>query len=217
MANLLFNQFDGNSYSSYYGDINPSINKELNFNQNRLTNIGDPIADEDAVSKKYFNNTIVNLGFQKITIGRIVLDHLLNDSGQLGINAQDIPLEILQKAFYLELNYKNIIFESIPSGSTLGIVCGGFGSIFSESDTGIYGVPQPSDPTPAINIPILIPFRGQKIYKYKSNNWGLEKQFSDITLISSKESKINWIWFVIGRNYYCSGEVEVNLIYSLQY
>lgn len=52
MANLLFNQFDGNSYSSYYGDINPSINKELNFNRNRLTNVGDPVDNNDVVNLK---------------------------------------------------------------------------------------------------------------------------------------------------------------------
>lgn len=58
MANLLFNQFDGNSYSSYYGDINPSINKELNFNGNRLTNVGEPINDNDAITKLYLSKTI---------------------------------------------------------------------------------------------------------------------------------------------------------------
>lgn len=214
MASLLFNQFDGNSYSSYYGDISPSINKELNFNRNRLTNIGDPIADEDAISKKYFNNTIVNWGLQKITIGRIVLDHLLNDRGKLGINAQDIPFEILQKTLYLELNFKNIIFESIPSGYTIGLVCG---NTFSEKYLGIYGIPKPSDPVPSINLSISTPFTGQKIYDYYDNNWALEKGFSNIILRSSKKSDMNWLYFSIGENYYCSGEVEINLIYSLQY
>ena len=56
MANLLFNQFDGNSYSSYYGDINPSINKELNFNRNRLTNIGEPIKGQDSATKNYVDS-----------------------------------------------------------------------------------------------------------------------------------------------------------------
>ena len=67
MANLLFNQFDGNSYSSYYGDINPSINKELNFNQNRLTNIGQPVNNSDAASKEYVDNSIL-LKVQKMLV-----------------------------------------------------------------------------------------------------------------------------------------------------
>ena len=58
MANLLFNQFDGNSYSSYYGDVPPSINKELNFNGNRLTNVGEPVNDNDAITKLYLSKAI---------------------------------------------------------------------------------------------------------------------------------------------------------------
>lgn len=58
MSNLIFNSFDGNSYSSYYGDINPSINKELNLNQNKITNLGTPVNNLDAATKKYVDEKI---------------------------------------------------------------------------------------------------------------------------------------------------------------
>ena len=80
----------------------------------------------------------------------------------MGINAQDIPFEILQKTLYLELNFKNIIFESIPSGYTIGLVCG---NTFSEKYLGIYGIPKPSDPVPPINLSVSTPFTGQGIYE----------------------------------------------------
>lgn len=61
MPNLLFNQFDGNSYSSYYGDINPSINKELNLNENRITNLPTPVSNFEPATKEYVDgNTFVS-------------------------------------------------------------------------------------------------------------------------------------------------------------
>lgn len=56
MPNLLFNQFDGNSYSSYHGDINPSINKELNLNGNKIFNLSNPTNSKDAATKEYVDN-----------------------------------------------------------------------------------------------------------------------------------------------------------------
>lgn len=57
MANLLFNQFNGNSYSSYYGDINPSINKELNLNGNRIVNLPSPSTPSEPATKQYVDGT----------------------------------------------------------------------------------------------------------------------------------------------------------------
>lgn len=74
MANLLFNQFDGNSYSSYYGDISPSINKELNFNRNRLTNVGEPINDNDAITKFYLSKAIKKT--EVYTFNNVVTDYI---------------------------------------------------------------------------------------------------------------------------------------------
>lgn len=53
MSNLLFNQFDGNSYSSYYGDINPPINKELNLNGNKIMNLPIPAFNSEPATKRY--------------------------------------------------------------------------------------------------------------------------------------------------------------------
>lgn len=217
MANLLFNQFDGNSYQSYYGDINPSINKELNFNQNRLTNIGNPTSDNDAISKIYLESITNNLETKKITVGRLILNNLLNDTGQLSINSQDIPLEILQKSWSLELLFKNIVFESIPSNSNLYLICGSSAS----QGYGLSDVPQYSDPTPSITVSYILPFYALSIYQFYENEYGLTKSFGIagtnylVSITSSKAANISWLRFYIGRNYYCSGEIEINLKYSL--
>lgn len=98
MPNLIFNQFDGDSYSSYYGDINPLINKELNFNQNKLTNIQTPEAEYDAANKIYCDSIKTELKFQKFTIGRVIFDHALNEKLYINYDCQDIPLKSLKNS-----------------------------------------------------------------------------------------------------------------------
>lgn len=112
MANLLFNQFDGNSYSSYYGDINPSINKELNFNRNRLTNIADPTNDGDAVNLKKLKEITLSYGEKHYFSANIngSFDYRRSFTQSISDNEGNTTFE--EGHSFIWLNYTSTIYHS---------------------------------------------------------------------------------------------------------
>ena len=92
MPNLLFNQFDGNSYSSYYGDINPSINKELNLNGNKIINLPTPASNSEPATKEYVDNRAGKKLIESVNIAG-TLDYINNEA---------------EKSFTKELNLSTV-------------------------------------------------------------------------------------------------------------
>lgn len=112
MANLLFNQFDGNSYSSYYGDISPSINKELNFNRNRLTNVGDPINEEDAVNLKKLQRITLSYGEKHYFSANIHGDFDYKNDFSQPISDTDGNSAFEEGHSFIFLNYTSTIYHT---------------------------------------------------------------------------------------------------------
>lgn len=112
MANLLFNQFNGNSYSSYYGDINPLINKELNFNRNRLTNIGDPVNEEDAVNLKKLKQVSLSYGEKHYFSANIHGDFSYRDEFFQAISDNNGNNVFESGHSFILLNYTSTIYHS---------------------------------------------------------------------------------------------------------
>lgn len=99
MPNLLFNQFDGNSYSSYHGDINPSINKELNLNGNKIFNLSNPTNSKDAATKEYVDNVNTN----GISDSKTYAINLLTKNG-VGQIFSSLPISVTAETNFSTVN-----------------------------------------------------------------------------------------------------------------